>query len=68
MANHVKTRKMKTAVAVSFIYLCYVVIELLNNVETVNNTSPSLPEKPLESEHLFRNCDCDTYFTSFLKS
>ena len=34
--------------------------------KTVNSTSPSLPEKHLESEQLFKNCDCDTFFMSFL--
>ena len=27
----------------------------------VNNTSPRLPEKHIESEQLFRNCDCETF-------
>ena len=43
-----KEKNPKTAVAVSFIYLCLLVIER--------------PEKSVESEQLFRTCDCDRYF------
>ena len=54
--------------SVSFVNLSLGYQTHKKKLKKVNSTSYSLPEKHLESEQLFRNCDCDAFLMSFLKS